>query len=287
MRNIGINVNTTKDLNKKMLNFIIKSIHNIDKGINIKVYEDCIGLDENECNTLDVIIVLGGDGTILNTSKNILKSNTPILGINIGHLGFLAQVEINSVKEALDRLFREEYIVEERDMLQCSYDDGNEIKRYDGLNDVVLCKGISSRIQRYDVYINDTFYNTFNGDGIIVCTSTGSTGYNLSAGGPIIHPSLDVLCLTPMYSQSLTARTIVLDSKSRISIAAEKKFENVYLSIDGQQCMEVSGLEPIKIRRSQNKRRLIKFDNNDYFNTLKEKITFKIKECEGEIYEGN
>ncbi|CAB1243020.1 NAD(+)/NADH kinase [Clostridium sp. MT-14] len=287
MKNIGINVNTTKDLNKQMLNFIIKNIHNIDNNVNINVYEDCVGLDENESNRLDVIIVLGGDGTILNTSKNVLKSKTPILGINIGHLGFLAQVEISNVKEALNRLFMGKYTVEERDMIQCSYDDGNGVKSYDGLNDVVLCRKVDSGIQRYDIYINGAFYNTFNGDGIIVCTSTGSTGYNLSAGGPIIHPSLDVLCLTPMYSQFLTARTIILDSRSRISITSKKKFENVYLSVDGQQCIEVNGFGPIKIERSQNKRKLIKFDNNDYFNTLKEKITFKAKGCEGEIYEGN
>ncbi|MCI1943758.1 NAD(+)/NADH kinase [Clostridium luticellarii] len=287
MKNIGINVNTTKNLNKKMLNFIIKNIRSIDDNVNIKVYEDCRGLDESESNKLDIIIVLGGDGTILNTSKNVLSSKTPILGINIGHLGFLAQVEISNVKRALNRLFRGEYAIEERDMLQCSYDDGNEIKRYDGLNDVVLCRKINSRIQKYDVYINDIFYNEFNGDGIIVCTSTGSTGYNLSAGGPIIHPSLNALCLTPMYSQSLTARTIILDSKSCINIASEKKFENVYLSIDGQRCIEIDGLKSVKISMSENKRKLIKFDNNDYFNTLKEKITFKVKGCEHKTYEGN
>ncbi|MEY8762274.1 MULTISPECIES: NAD(+)/NADH kinase [Clostridium] len=287
MKNIGINVNTTKDLNEKMLNFIIEDIHSIDKNVNIKVYRDCVGLDENESDTLDIIIVLGGDGTILNTSKNVLRSKTPILGVNIGHLGFLAQVEISNVKTALERLFAGEYTVEERDMLQCSYDDGNKIRKYDGLNDVVLCRKVNSRIQRYDIYINNTFYNTFRGDGIIVCTSTGSTGYNLSAGGPIIHPSLNVLCLTPMYSQGLTARSIILDSSSLISITSRKEFEDVYLSVDGQLCIKINGLNPLKISRSENKRRLIKFSNNNYFNTLKEKITFKVKGYEGEIYEGN
>lgn len=282
MKNIGINVNTTKDPNKKMLNFIIESIRNIDKSVNINTYENCRGLDENESSRLDVVIVLGGDGTILNTSRNVLKSKTPILGINIGHLGFLAQVEINSVEAALEKLFKGEYTIEKRDMIQCTYNEGDKIKRYDGLNDVVLYRGIKSRIQRYDVYINDAFYNSFSGDGIIVCTSTGSTAYNLSAGGPIIHPSLDVLCLTPMYSQFFASRSIVLDSRSRISISIEKNYEGSFLSIDGQKWIAMDGSQTIKINKSQNKRRLIKFDDA-YFNTLREKIIFNAKGCEGGI----
>ena len=282
MKNIGINVNTIKDPNKRMLNFIIENIKNIDRNVTIKTYENCTGLDENESNSLDVIIVLGGDGTILNTSRNVLRSKTPILGINIGHLGFLAQVEINSVEAALKKLFKGEYTIEKRDMIQCSYNEGNKIKSYDGLNDVVLYRGIKSRIQRYDVYINDAFYNSFSGDGIIICPSTGSTAYNLSAGGPIIHPFLDVLCLTPMYSQFFASRSIVLDSRSRISISIEKNYEDSFLSIDGQKWVAVNGSQTIKINKSKNKRRLIKFDDA-YFNTLREKIIFNAKGCEGGI----
>lgn len=282
MKNIGINVNTTKDPNRSMLNFIVETIKDIDKSVNIKTYEDCVGLDESESNRLDVIMVLGGDGTILNTSRNVLKSKTPILGINIGHLGFLAQVEINSVELALNKLFNGDYTIEKRDMIHCTYNEGDRIKSYDGLNDVVLYRGIKSRIQKYNVYINDVFYNSFSGDGIIICTSTGSTAYNLSAGGPIIHPFLDVLCLTPMYSQFLTSRSIVLDSKARISISIGKNYEESFLSIDGQKWIEVSCSQTIKINKSRNKRRLIKF-NDAYFDTLKEKIIFNAKGCKGGI----
>lgn len=287
MEKIGINVNTTKDPDKKMLNSIIKTIHSIDKSVKVKIYEDCDGLDKAESSKLDVIIVLGGDGTILNTSKHILDSSTPILGVNIGHLGFLAQVEVNSIEKALRKLFKGKYVIEERNMIQCIYNDGNGAKIYNGLNDVVLYKGIKSRIQGYDVYINDNFYNTFNGDGIIMSTSTGSTAYNLSAGGPIIYPSLDVLCLTPMYSQFVTSRTIVLDSNCCITIAVRKNSQNVFLAIDGQEWIEVDGLNVIKVKISKNKRKFIKFDDNNYFDTLKDKINFKAKECEGEVYEDN
>jgi NAD+ kinase len=287
MKSIGINMNTTKDPKNKMLDFIIKTIYDIDKDVNIKVYRDCIGLDTKESDKLDVIIVLGGDGTILNTSGNIVQSKTPILGVNIGHLGFLAQVEINSIETALRKLFKGDYTIEDRTMIHCSFHDGNAVRSYDGLNDVILYKGIRNRIERYDIFIDNEFYNTFSGDGIIISTSTGSTAYNLSAGGPIIHSNLDAFCITPMYSQFLTARTIVLNNSSHITINMRKNNENAFLSVDGQKWIKINGPISINIDKSMYKRKLIKFDNSSFLKTLRDKITSGMKECEGEIYEGD
>ncbi|WP_446899367.1 NAD(+)/NADH kinase [Clostridium sp. LBM24168] len=287
MKNIGINVNTTKDPKNKMLDFIIKAIYNIDKSVNVKVYKDCIGLNTAESKKLDVIIVLGGDGTILNTSGNLLESRTPILGVNIGHLGFLAQVEINSIKPALVKLFKGDYTIEDRTMIQCSFNDGYKMRTYHGLNDVILYKGIRNRIEKYDIFIDNEFYNVFSGDGIIICTSTGSTAYNLSAGGPIIHSSLDAFCITPMYSQFMMDRTIVLNSDSLIAIKIMKNNENAFLSVDGQEWIEISGPITVNISKSIYKRKLIKFSNSSFFKTLRDKITFGAKECEGDIYEGD
>lgn len=287
MKNIGINVNTTKDPENKMVDFIIKTIYNVNKDVNIKVYKDCKGLNTYESDKLDVIIVLGGDGTILNTSGNILESNTPILGVNIGHLGFLSQIEVNNIEIALNNLLKKDYIIQDRTMIECTFDDGNEIKSYHGLNDVVIYKGIRNSIQKYDVFIDNKFYNEFSGDGIIVCTSTGSTAYNLSAGGPIIHPSLDAFCLTPMYSQYLTARTIVLNNNSLITIKIRNKKKDLFLSIDGREWIIINGSIDVNIKKSKYKRKLIKFNNNSFFKTLREKITFGGKECEGDIYEGD
>lgn len=287
MKNIGINVNTNKDPKNKMLDFIIETIHKIDKNVYIKVYKDCMGLNTSESKGLDVIIVLGGDGTILSTSKNLVESNTPILGVNIGHLGFLAQVEINSIESALRKLFNGDYTIEERTMIQCSFDNGHGLKYYHGLNDVILYKGIRNRIEKYDIYIDNEFYNVFSGDGIIVCTSTGSTAYNLSAGGPIIHSSLDAFCITPMYSQYLTARTMVLDSNRLITIKMRKNQENAYISVDGQEWIAISGPITVNISKSIYRRKLIKFSDGSFFKTLRDKITFGAKECEGEICEGD
>lgn len=287
MKSIGININTTKDYKRQMLDLIIKIIYNENKNINIKIYEDAKGLNETESSELDVIIVLGGDGTILNTLRHIYKNDTPILGINIGHLGFLAQIESFNVEYAIKSFLKGDYTIGERTMLQCSYKDNGKVKVYNGLNDVVLHKAIRSRIQKYDVFINDKFYNAFDGDGIIVCTSTGSTAYNLAAGGPIIHPELDALALTPMYSQSLAARTIVLDGKSKISIKNKRTDETTFLSIDGQEWIEIDSTNIINICKSPYKCKLVQLTNNDYFNTLRKKITFRAKECEGGVYESN
>lgn len=287
MKSIGINVNTTKDNNGEMLDFIVNLIRSERKDIEVKVYEDGNGLDEKESAKLDAIIVLGGDGTILSTTRRIYKHSVPILGINIGHLGFLAQVENLNIKTSIRNLIYGKYDVEERTMLQCTYSYNGETKVYHGLNDIVMYKGVWSRIQKYEVFINDKFYNTFNADGVVVCTSTGSTAYNLSAGGPIIHPELDVLALTPMYSQSLTARTVVLDGKSKISIRVKKNNENIFLSVDGQEWIETDSTVAVDISKSNYKCKLVRFGDNDYFNTLRKKITFRAKECEGEQYESD
>ena len=285
MKNIGINVNSTKDPQYKMLDFIIKNIYSVSRDVNIKTYKDCVGLNAEESNKLDVIIVLGGDGTILNTSGKILGSDTPILGVNIGHLGFLTQIEVNSIEPALKSFFKSEYVMEERSMIECSFNTESGIKHYHRLNDVVLYKGIKNRIEKYDVFVDNKFYNSFNADGIIVCTSTGSTAYNLSAGGPIVYPSLDAFCLTPMYSQFLTARTIVLNNNSLITAKVRKNTGNIFLSVDGQEWINISGSVDVNITKSKYTRKLIRFSNNSFFKTLRNKLTFSREEGEIKKYE--
>lgn len=287
MKSIGINVNTAKNNYIELLDSIEKMISHEAKDVKIKIYKDGIGLDEKESAELDGIIVLGGDGTILSTSRRIYMNSIPILGINIGHLGFLAQVENENIRIPIMNLINGNFQIEERSMIQCEYTFNGETHVYHGLNDIVMSKGLWSRIQKYDVYINDKFYNTFNADGIIVCTSTGSTAYNLSAGGPIIHPELDALTLTPMYSQSLAARTIVLGGNNKISIIVKKNSGSMFMSIDGQEGIEIDSTVMVSISRSSYTCKLVRFGDNDYFNTLRKKIIFRAKECEGEEYESN
>ncbi|WP_123053580.1 NAD(+)/NADH kinase [Clostridium sp. JN-1] len=290
MKNIGINVNTTKDSEKKIINSIVKAVHNEREGINVRIYEDCNGLDCEESCNLDIIIALGGDGTILNTARHAAKYEIPILGINMGHLGFLAQVENSKINSAMMSLFNGDYTIEERNMIECTYKEikgSGIVKKYIGLNDVVLSKGFLERIIKYKVYIGNKYYNTFAADGIIVSTATGSTAYSLSAGGPIIYPTLNTLALTPMFSTNLGARTIVLDGSANISIEFSKSIEDVFMSIDGQQWVKMDKTDAINIHTAKNKCKLIKLNSNDYFDTLRKKIIYRVRECEGENYESN
>lgn len=290
MKNLGININTTKNSGKNIIDSLVEIIRSERKDINIKIFEDCNGIDcEQSCN-LDIIISLGGDGTILNTARHVAKYNIPILGINMGHLGFLTQVESSKVDIAIKNLFNGEYTVEERNMIECSYSkfgEDKKINRCIGLNDIVLSKGFIERIVKYKIYINGRYYNTFTADGIIVSTATGSTAYSLSAGGPIVYPTLDTLMLTPMFSTNLGARTIVLDGSSNIIIEFPKNISDVVLSIDGQDWIKMDKTNMIDIHTAQNKCKLIKLNNNDYFDTLRKKIIYRVKECEGEDYESN
>lgn len=290
MKNIGININTTKDSGKKIINSIVKIIRNERKDINIRIYEDCNGIDCKESIDLDIIIALGGDGTILNTARHVSKYEIPIFGINMGHLGFLAQVENSKIDSAIKSLLNGDYTVEERSMIECTYKeaiDKRKVKEYIGLNDVVLSKGFLERIVKYKVYIENKYYNTFAADGIIISTATGSTAYSLSAGGPIVYPTLNTLTLTPMFSTNLGARTIVLDGSANITIEFPKNIEDVALSIDGQQWVKMDKTNSINVHTAKNKCKLIKLNSNDYFDTLRKKIIYRVKECEGENYEGN
>lgn len=283
MKNIGININCSKE-NAKAFSLVVREkIKNIDENVNVFFYEDCIGLNKEEIKKLDMIIVLGGDGTILNTARNVSKFNVPILGINIGNLGFLAEVEAVNCEKALNSIFNGEYNIEDRVMLQCSYiDEHNNLNTWHALNDMVLSKGNLARIIKYDIVIDDKFYATIVADGVIIATPTGSTAYSLSAGGPIIYPTLDLIEITPICSNSIFMKSMVISGKSEIIVSLNKNKDNVFLSADGQKWLELSSVKQLNICASNYKCRLIKLKENDYFKVLRKKITFRTKECEGE-----
>lgn len=282
MKNIGINVNSSKDPDYKITNYIIDNIYSIMKDVDVKVFRDSDGLDSKENNKFDLVISLGGDGTILSTARKLIKHQIPILGVNIGHLGFLTEVESSDVLASLNCLFKGEFFIEDRMMLRCIAT--NKISKYefDALNDIVLSKGTLARIVKYNTFIDDVFYTTFISDGVIVSTPTGSTAYSLSAGGPIIYPTLDLISVTPICPHLLETRTVILDSKSKIKIKINKKYESVYLTVDGQESIELDEMDEIVVTSSPYKCKLVKLKNNNYFNILRKKMASRIKDCEGE-----
>ena len=280
MRNIGININSEKDTKGDILSSIVEDVLSVNKDANIKIFKDSIGLKESAATNLDLLIAVGGDGTILRTSRALENKDIPILGVNIGHLGFLASVEMIDFKAAISSVFKGEFHVENRMMLNCTLKCEKTVRSFNALNDVVLAKGTLSRMIKYNVYIDDNYYTTFHADGVIIATPTGSTAYSLSAGGPIIYPSLETIIITPICPHSLGIRTIVLDSKSKIEIVIEKNYESVFLTVDGQEAVELVEKDNITINRSEAKCKIIKLKNYNYFNVLRKKITARTKDCE-------
>ncbi len=282
MDNIGISINTSKDSDGSILESILKNIHDADRDIRVKIFENSEGLENEDAAKLEALIVLGGDGTLLGAARKIARYNVPILGINIGYLGFLTECDSSEAAEAIRKLLRREYHIEERTMLSCSFESQGEIKKYNALNEVVLSKGTLVKIIKYDVFVDDEFYGTFVSDGVLVSTATGSTAYNLSCGGPFVYPTLDPLILSPICPHSMNMRSMLLGNKVRIDVDLNKNSENVFMTLDGQEWMELVMVKKVSIMASPDKCKLIRLNGSKYFEVLRRKIMFRTREGEGE-----
>ncbi|MBZ9635904.1 NAD(+)/NADH kinase [Clostridium sp. FP1] len=282
MKSIGININTTKDKDGKIIKHVKNIISKYIDETNIFMFKDSIGLENIKHNDLDIIIALGGDGTILRTSRNLNNYNIPILGVNIGNLGFLSSVELLEFEKAMKRFIEDDYYVEDRMILNCKLPGRKRHEEYTALNDIVVSKGTLARVVKYELYIDNKFYIDFTGDGLIIATPTGSTAYSLSAGGPIIYPNLDVIAVTPICPLSLSMRTIVLDCKSEIAINIKCEHESIFLTLDGQRAIKLNNYEKILVSVSNKKCRLVKFNDYNYFEILRKKIISRTTDCEGD-----
>ena len=174
---------------------------------------------ENISEEVDCCLVLGGDGTIIQVAGELAKKNIPILGINLGNIGFLAEIGRDNISAAIDRLLADDFYIEERMMLEgCTLvDDVTGVKNL-ALNDVVVTRAGTLRVIDYDIYVNDTLLTTISGDGVVISTPTGSTGYSMSAGGPIVEPGTPVILLTPVSAHKLNSRCVVLSPNDIIKI---------------------------------------------------------------------
>ena len=242
------------------------------KGIDLDCYiDDNIEIDTfNNCiSRSDYIFSIGGDGTILSTVRKLGNKQIPVLGIHIGNLGFLAQTTDINLNKTLDHIIKNDYSIDKRIILSVQINN-NEF--FFALNDAVVDHGSSGRILKSRLTIDEKHSNNYTSDGIIISTPTGSTGYSLSSGGPIIMPDLDVFNITPISSHSLSARPIVISSKSFIKIGFTDDFEDAALTIDGQQRIKLKRSDIISIRKSSHYANLIILPFNDYISTLKEKL---------------
>jgi NAD+ kinase len=224
-------------------------------------------------DTVDWVAVLGGDGTLLGAARKVGEYGLPILGINLGGLGFLTEIPAKRLYEDMERLIAGEIDIETRLMLQAQViRDGEELCCFSALNDVVINKGALARIIELRVCINDRFLTTFRADGLIISTPTGSTGHNLSAGGPILYPDLEALLVTPICPFTLTHRPIIIPDTSMIEISMGHHSEEVLITFDGQVGFDLMDHDRVIVSKSEKKLRLIKSPNQDYFDILRTKL---------------
>lgn len=219
------------------------------------------------------ILVLGGDGTILQASRDTVELEIPVIGVNLGTLGYLAEIEQDCLEEALERLIQDDYELEKRMMLRGTL-AGNEI---DALNDIVISRKGSLRIIDYKVYVNNRLLLTFSADGIIIATPTGSTGYNLSAGGPIVEPRAEIILVTPICAHTTNARTIVLSPEDEISVeipyGRDDAPQEVEVNFDGTTKVPLCTGERIGITCSPRHVEFVKLDQESFLQVLHKKMS--------------
>ncbi|OEU74677.1 MAG: NAD(+) kinase [Desulfuromonadales bacterium C00003093] len=224
---------------------------------------------------VDLIIVLGGDGTLISVARQVGHHKVPILGINLGRLGFLTEVTLAELPEMLDRLIADDYEITNRMMLDAAIRrNGKVIGEYTVLNDVVINKGALARIIDMETYVDGRHLSTYKADGLIVATPTGSTGYNLAAGGPIIYPEINSLVIAPICPHMLTNRPIVVWSKSFIEIKIRFEDDVVFFTADGQVGRKLLPGDVVEVRRSAARTRLITSPSKDYFEILRTKLSW-------------
>ena len=227
--------------------------------------------DENLANNCDVIVSIGGDGTLLQNAYNARFSSTPLLGINFGKLGFLAEFEIGQIDNLIESIKNEEIIVDHRNTLEavCLSEEGEKLY---AINDIVVERGKYPKMIEISIEIDNEYVSTFSADGIILATPTGSTGYSLSTGGPIVNPSTDSITLSPISAHTLSMRPLVISSQQAVIIKAESQFDAVRVICDGQRVNYLNSPAIIKITKSENNLKLVRNSEKSYFEILRKKL---------------
>jgi NAD+ kinase len=222
---------------------------------------------------VDLIVVLGGDGTMISTARLIGKKETLVLGINYGSLGYLTEFRIEEMFPALEEILKGNYEVDSRVMLEAEhYRNGEMLDSGRVLNDIVINKAVLARIIEIEVELNKLFVNSFRADGLIISTPTGSTAYNLSAGGPIVYPSMNAMVLTPICPFTLTNRPIVVPDTAEINLKLKNESDGVVLTLDGQIGYQMQIGDCVLIKKSATSFNLVQPPNRNYFDVLRNKL---------------
>ncbi|CUH94289.1 putative inorganic polyphosphate/ATP-NAD kinase [Propionispora sp. 2/2-37] len=222
---------------------------------------------------ITLAITLGGDGTLLSTARQMAPLNIPICGVNMGQLGFLTEVELPELSVAFDKLIAGDYRQEHHLMLDAFVIRGKKTFYVSSaLNDVVVTRGGFSRMIRLNLYVNNELTTNYAADGLIIATPTGSTGYSLSAGGPIVNPNLDVILVTPICPHTLNARSLVVADHEEILIKLQSVSEDMVLTVDGQTIYNLTPGDQIIAKRSSHSASFIQFKDQNYYGKLRTKL---------------
>ncbi len=281
MRHFLIAANSIKD-RKLMLTAEIERYISVHGGSSKRITGDlggAVAYKVDGTEEFDCVIALGGDGTILNVSRDLRKQNLPIVGVNLGTLGFLTEVEPEQIFSVLDRLFVDDYKLEERMNIKGAVykENGAEPVAKDiALNDIVVTRAGFSRVIGLKVYVNGKVMDIYEADGVIVSTPTGSTGYNLSAGGPLVSPKTSLMIITPISPHSLTSKSIVLSSEDEIVIEVlamrKAQKEEAIVNFDGQPGIQLSAGDRIVIQKANTTTKMVKLFDVSFYEVLREKI---------------
>ena len=221
----------------------------------------------------DVLLILGGDGTMLNAARLAGERGIPILGVNMGGLGFLTEVHLENLYPSRERVFANDFVLDERLMLRTHvHRHGETVAQGAVLNDVVVSKGTLARMIELKIAIQGQFVTNLRGDGLIVSTPTGSTAYSLSAGGPILHPAVQCLILTPVCPHTLTHRPVIVPANAEIDVTLTSRDDGAMATLDGQVGVAMTQGDTVEIKASEYLTRLIRFPESTYYEVLREKL---------------
>ncbi|MDA9688597.1 NAD(+)/NADH kinase [Gammaproteobacteria bacterium] len=281
LREIGILVkeDLSNGIDNEALNLMINSISNLD----INLYIDKTSNNKNENFTVlehkefvkkvDIVVVFGGDGTLLNAARKYLNYDIPILGINMGNVGFLTDISTDNFEKTIKEVLDGNYKIEERNLVSAKFGNNHLY----GLNEVVIHSGAYAQLMRYRLNVNDKVVYEQRSDGLIIATPTGSTAYALSAGGPIIHPSLDVWTILPMLPQSLSSRPFVISTDEKVEMDLfDGPNKNAKICVDGQDDIDIPYGEKILISKMEKTLKLVHPNDNDFFEACREKLGWSL-----------
>ncbi len=275
MNRIGLYSTHHKDPEEKLISQVFNQLSKVNPQL------DIVKVSKKEhVKDLELILVLGGDGTLLSAARLSYGMGVPLLGVNVGNMGFMTGTDREGLQEALTKINEGKYTIEDRMMLETTMHCSGEDITFQGLNDVVIHKGALANIIYFEMFVDGNFATSYRGDGLILTTPTGSTAYNLSAGGSIMYPTVELMGVTAICPHTFGIRNLILSSDQEVKIKITKSNESYFLSVDGQENLEITDDAVITTRKAKYPCKVLRLDNYDYFDVLRQKLIYKAMNIE-------